>query len=190
MFALLALATGACTQATVVPPARSVQIAPDLTLILPRPGDLGQVIEVTQLVTARYGSQSYAFEGHVSATPERFLMVGLDGLGRRTMTITWTDTEVTYESPPWVPTQLRPENVLADMVLLYWPEASVRQALAASGGTVVTAPNRRTITRNGAMVVEIDYQPATDGSPWSGQARYRNLAFNYELEIQSVRSSP
>lgn len=187
---LLAVAASSCTQRSIEQPGRSVSISPDLTLVLPRPGDLGQSVEVTQLVTARYDAQSYTFEGHISATPQRFLMVGLDSLGRRSMTITWSDEAITYEASPWLPPQLRPENVLADMVMLYWPAASVRQSLATSGGILTTAPGRRTITLNDKPVIQIEYEPATDGSPWSGRLRYRNLAFNYDLEVLSVRSNP
>lgn len=157
---------------------------------MPRPGDLGQTAEVTQLVTARYGAQSYTFEGYIKATPEQFLMVGIDSLGRRSMTITWTDRAITYEVAPWLPPQLRPENVLADMVILYWPEAAVRQALASSGGVVSVTPGHRTITKNDEAVVQVDYDPDAEGSLWSGQLRYRNLAFNYELEVLSVKANP
>ena len=188
-FVLLALTTSGCAQHSVDQAARSVNIAPDLSVILPRPGDLGQSVEVTQLVTARYGAQTYAFEGHVSATPERFLMVGLDSLGRRTMTITWSDATITYETAPWLPPQLKPENVLADMVLLYWPISSVQQALALSGGAVVATSGGRVISKDGEPVVQIEYEPTEDGSPWSGRLRYRNLAFQYELDVQSVRST-
>lgn len=190
VFVLLVLMPVACVQHSTDQVGRSVQIAPDLALTLPRPADLGQSVEVMQLVTARYGTQTYAFEARVSATAEQFLMVGVDSLGRRAMTITWSDAMISYESAPWLPPQLRPENVLADMVLLYWPEATVRRALAPSGGDVVAAPGRRTITKAGEPVVQIDYGPSADGSPWASTLRYRNLAFQYELDIQSVRSSP
>ena len=143
-----------------------------------------------QLVAARYGTQTYAFEARVSATREQFLLVGLDSLGRRAMTITWSDAAISYESAPWLPPQLRPENVLADMVLLYWPEATVRQALAPSGGAVASTPGRRTITKGGEPIVQIEYGPSADGSPWASTLRYRNLAFQYELDVQSVTSSP
>lgn len=186
----LALALASCAHHASLSHGRIVQISPDLTLTLPRPGDLSQSVEASQMVTARYGSQSFVFEGHISATPERFLMVGLDSLGRRAMTITWTESAITYESAPWLPAQLRPENVLADMVLLYWPELSVRSALAPSGGAMTVSPGRRTISRNDRPVVMIEYEAADDGSSWSGRLRYRNLAFNYELDVQSIRANP
>ncbi len=118
VFVLLALTPVACAQHSSDQAGRSVQIAPDLAVALPRPADLGQTVEVMQLVTARYGTQTYAFEARISATPEQFLMVGLDSLGRRAMTITWSDAAISYESGPWLPPQLGPANVWAHMGLL------------------------------------------------------------------------
>ncbi len=167
-----------------------VQIAPDLTLTMPDPADLGRSVEVTQLVTAHYDRQNFTFEGHINATPERFLLVGLDLMGRKIITIDWTKDKITYEKASWVPPQLRPENILADMVLLYWPAASVRHALAASFGKLVTDSNSRTIMINNKKVWHADYQPAFKGDPWSGRLHYRNLAWNYEFDVQSVETNP
>lgn len=185
----LAFMSAACAFRPEMPAEAGTRIARDLTLTLPDASDLGQTVEVSQLVTARYGDQSFTFESHISATPERFLMVGLDSLGRRGMTITWSGTTIDYDAAPWLPGQLRPENVLADMVLLYWPEDIVRQALAPSGGEVTSAPGRRTISKNGSPIVEIEYRPAAGGSFWSGELRYRNLPFNYQLDVLSLGSN-
>jgi hypothetical protein len=186
----LALMLGACATHSAGPTANSVQVAPTLTLVMPRPRDLGRSFEVAQLVTARYGEQAYVFEGHLSATPERFLMIGLDTTGRRALTITWTDSGIIYEAAPWVPAQLHPENILADMVLLYFPDAVIARALSASGGAVTTTPSRRSITADGKEVVVAEYQPAVPGDPWSGRQHYRNLAWGYELDIQTAEPAP
>jgi uncharacterized protein DUF3261 len=186
----LALMLAACATHPAAPSANAVQIAPNLTLAMPRPGDLGRSFEVAQLVTAHYGDQAYVFEGHLSAKPERFLMIGLDTTGRRALTITWTDAGITYEAAPWVPAELRPENILADLVLLYFPDAVIGQALAASGGTVATSPSRRSIVADGKEIVIAEYQPTVPGEPWSGRQHYRNLAWGYELDIQTAEPSP
>jgi hypothetical protein len=186
----LALMLAACATHSAGPTAGTVQIAPNLALAMPRPGDLGRSFEVAQLVTAHYGDQVYVFEGHLSATPERFLMVGVDTAGRRAMTITWTDAGITYDAAPWIPAQLHPENILADMVLLYFPDAVVGRALAASGGTVATSPARRSIVADGKEIVIADYQPSVPGDPWSGRQHYRNLAWGYELDIQTAEPNP
>lgn len=185
IFAVLLVAAmlSGCAARTGELPAGVVRIAPTVSLIMPRPGDLARTLEAVQLVTARYGEQVFVFEGHVSATPERFLLVSLDSVGRKAMTITWTDAGIAYEAAPWVPEQLRPENILADIVILYWPETSVRRALV--GGTLRVEPNRRSVVADGTYVIRADFQPTRLGEPWSGTVHYENVAWGYALDVQS-----
>jgi hypothetical protein len=172
----------------VQPPNPAIRIAPDLDFALPRPGDLGRSLDATQLVTAHYGDQTMVFEGHISATPAKFLLVVVDPLGRRALSITWNDAGITYEAAPWLPPTVRPQNMLADIVMLYWPEAVVRRAL--SGGRLVVAPGSRSVFMAGQEVIHADYRPAAGGDIWTGDSRYRNLPRGYDLDIQSVLSAP
>jgi hypothetical protein len=183
---VVVLVLDACAAVPDGPSHNAVLIAPGLELVMPRPGDLGRKLEATQLVTARYGDRAMIFEGHISATPERFLLVVVDPLGRKAMTVTWTDDGVTYEAAPWLPATVRPQNMLADIVLLYWPEAVVRQALLASGGTLAASGQMRSISVAGQEVIHADYQPAGDGQAWAGHLHYRNLPWGYEMDISSV----
>jgi hypothetical protein len=188
--ASFALALAACGTPEAAPPPGQVVIAPQLKIALPRPGELGRTLEAAQLVTAHYGEQTIVFESHLSATPERFLLVGLDSLGRKALTITWTDAGIVTEAAPWLPDTLRADNILADIVLLYWPEAVVRRTLAAAGANLVSGPRQRRIIRAGEEVGRADYLPSRGGDPWNGRLRYRNLAWGYELEVQSTELTP
>src|SRR5262245_34841069 len=111
-------------------------IGPGQRLNLPRPADLGRTTLVTQLITASGYGQTFVLEVNLSVTPERVTLVGLDGVGRRAITITWTDQTVVAETAPWVPETLRPGVMLADIVMIYWPEAAVRRALPVGGELV------------------------------------------------------
>lgn len=157
-----------------------VTIAPGITLILPEPGDLGRSVEVLQLVTARHGSDSFVFEGRLSIGPDRLLLAGSDAMGRRAMTVSWTRGHVAVERASWLPETLRPENVLADIVLLYWPEAVVRRALRGAELTQ-TAEGRRI-----GDAITISWR----GEPWRGEAQLRNLAWDYALDIRSAELGP
>jgi hypothetical protein len=183
---LLAAALGGCAARNDGMPADAVRIAPTVTLVMPRPGDLGRSLEAVQLVTAHYGDQTFVFESHLSATPERFLLVGLDTVGRKAMTITWTDAGIDYEAAPWVPKELRPANILADIVVLYWPEASVRHAL--SGGTLDAGPKRRSVIAGAQEVIRAEYWPTRPGDPWSGRLHYENRAWGYTLDVESLET--
>lgn len=170
-------------------PVRSVDavaVAPDILLVMPSPGDLGRPVDVIQLITARRGSEVYVFEGRLSATAERLLLVGTNTLGQRALTIRWTKGRMEVERSSWLPDSLRPENVLADIILIYWPEASLRRALAPSGASLDSSAAFRVIRQHGDDIIDVRYE----GQPWSGVARLRNLAWNYEIEVRSVSVTP
>jgi hypothetical protein len=180
---LAALALAGCAAAPPPLPPGSVRVAPGLVLVLPQPAELGRSLEATQLVTAHYGAQTFVFEGHVSATPERLLLVGLDPMGRKALSVTWSASGIQAETAPWLPEQLHPENMLADLVLLYWPEAVVRRGLAGSGGTVTSGARSRSIGLDGQELIHADYG---QDDAWTGSLHYRNLAWGYGLDVQSA----
>ena len=180
---LTAVCLAGCAGAPPEPPPGTVRIGPQIYLTLPRPDDLGRVLEAAQLVVARYGDQTYTFECRLSATGERFSFVGLDMLGRRALSVVWTDSGVTAEKAAWLPEALRPEQILADMVLLYWPAAIVRQSL--SGGKLEESASERAFKSQGKEAIRIEYRPLA-GDRWTGRLTLRNIAWGYELEIQST----
>jgi hypothetical protein len=158
-------------------------IGPGQRLNLPRPGELGRSILATQLITARAYGQTFVMEVNISVTPERAMLVGLDPMGRRAMTLTWNDQNVSAEIAPWVPDSLRPGSMLADIIVIYWPESVVRKALPA-GGEVLQEARGRTIRIGGQDVLRVDHSWAA-GERWNGTLRYSNLAWGYEIDVQS-----
>lgn len=168
---------------------RAIEVAPGISLHLPPVADLGRRIRASQLVTARYGEQVFVFEGHLSSTPERMLLVGLDHFGRRAFTLTWTDAAVKLKAAPWLPEGLRPRNMLIDVILIYWPEESVRALLTESGAVLKSDQSRRSLTFNGREIVRIDYRPSLK-HVWSGEAKIHNIAWGYTIEIRSTELVP
>ena len=159
-------------------------IGPGQRLNLPRPADLDRRILATQLITLRGYGQTFVLEVNLSVTKERVTLVGLDGMGRRAVTITWTGQNVSAETAPWVPETLRPGSMLADIILIYWPEAAVRRALP-DGGALLQEAHGRTIQVNGKDVLRVDYGSAAGAAPWNGTLHYSNLAWGYEVDVQS-----
>lgn len=187
---LLLLLAGCASVPPPVSPEEAARpmIAPKQMLTLPRPADLGRSVQAVQLITFRRDGQTLVFEGHLSITPERLLLVGVDSLGRRAMTLTWTETGLTAEAAPWLPSAVRPGSMLADIVLLYWPAAAVRTSLP-PGGDLVDGGGRRQILLDGKPVLSIDYGFDT-GQRWTGRLRYANFAWGYDIEVQSEEAGP
>ncbi len=175
---LLCLALSGCAVAPSL--GDQVLVAPGITLDLPSPAELGRSVDVVQLVTARHDGQSFVFEGRLLIRPDRLVLVGSDGMGRRAMTVTWTAGRVDVERASWLPESLRPENILADIVLLYWPESVVRKSI--KGAVLTQSVGNRSV--GDAILV------TWEGEPWSGGSRLRNIPWDYDLEIQSVMVGP
>ena len=166
------------------PPAQGpVEVAPGVSVFLPPPASLGRSIEAVQLVTARHGKDSFTFEAHLSVTPERVLLAGTDGFGQRVMEVRWTGQTLTVSKAAWIPETLRPENILADVTLIYWPDAVVRSQL--SGAEIGFGGGRR-IGRGGTTLIAIGFA----GDPWNGTAHLANLAWDYEIDVQSSVVTP
>jgi hypothetical protein len=186
--ALLSLLLSACAAPAEMQPSDSATLfAPNRSLALPRLADLGRNVQAMQLITVQRDSDTYVFEGQISITPERFLLVGTDPMGRRAMTVTWTDGGMTTETAPWMPSALRPDSMLADIVMLYWPEDVVRRAIAPAGADLVADARSRTVRIDGRDVLHVDYD-ATGTGPWTGTLHYANRGWGYEITVQSVEA--
>jgi hypothetical protein len=171
--------------ATAPPPEASALIAPELRFAIPSPRELGYRVDASQLVTAHFRGDTQVFEAHLTVAPERLTFVGLDPFGRRALTVTSTDAGITVDAAPWLPAGLRSENILADIAIMYWPEAAVRRGLAGTAASLRADAQGRSITANGREIIHIEYGPQ-QGEGWAGFARFRNIALGYELELQSA----
>jgi hypothetical protein len=181
---LLAGAAAACASGTAPNDRTVAQIAPAVRFVTPPPAALGYPIEVHQFITARYGRESISFEGLLSVAPEKLQLVGLDGFGRRAMTIARIGDVVAFEREPWFPADLEAANILADIAIIYWPEQAVREGLAGTRAIVETTATERRITLDGEEIVHVAYD-AGPQHPWDGPVHYRNAAFGYELALRS-----
>lgn len=193
MAAVVVLATlGGCTGLAGQgrDPARdtAAYLAPDLRLDLPDPASMGRKIEAVQMVTARHDGRTVVFEAHLSITPDRVLLVGVDATGQRLMTVTWRGSKIDVETAPVLPPEVRPGAMLADIVTLYWPEEVVRQALQASGADLSVTAESRIVTLNGKPVLQADYRGGS-GHPWQDGLHYRNLAWSYDIDVVTLQVS-
>jgi hypothetical protein len=179
-----------CAVPDVAGDANAPYFAPGRMLVLPKPGALGRSVEVSQMITVRHDKDVFTFEGHISVTPDRFYLVGVDGMGRRAMTITWDRSgKITAESAGWLPEAVRPGPMLADIILLYWPSRALHPALAASGAILTDGPSSRTVSVDGTEILHVDYL-AGGPQALSGRLHYRNDAWGYEIDAQSIEATP
>jgi hypothetical protein len=173
--ALLAVLLAGCA---VQPPSNQVMLAPDLAFDLPPPALLGRDLAVAHLVTARWRGREVSFEGQIEAANGVFRLAVLDPLGRRALTVVWDAAGLAIEKGPAFPDDLRAENLLADLVLIYWPAPVLRRALAPA--ELRETADGRELWWHGRKIIELER------SEGGRRLRYANFAFGYTLDIRAT----
>lgn len=163
-----------------------VPIAPGIFFPLPNPTLPGPPVTVSQVVTGHQRDTSFTFSTYLRYQSDGVRLVGLDALGRKAITIAWTDTGLRSEAATWLPSVIRAENVIADLVLAYWPLESIRSQADRAGLTVHDTPGNRMIRHGNEDVIRIDYKPAA-GESWSRSVHFLNHGLDYQLDIRSMK---
>ena len=177
------LGSAGCAARYVASPG-STTIAPGLQFAIPTGRELGYSVDSTQLITAHVRDQVQVFQAYVSATPDKVTIIAFDPFGGRALTVIATDDAIHTEVAPIVPAVLRPGNILADLAIVYWPATAVRRGLAGTSATLYDDESTRTITDNGREVIHVTYDTPHENT-WTKVAHLRNIAFGYELDLQS-----
>lgn len=178
------ISAAACATRYEVSPG-SAQIAPELEFLLPTGRELGYSIETTQLITAHFGDRVQVFQAYVSVTPEKITLIALDPFGNRALTVTATDNGIHTAAAPIVPTVLHAENILADLTIVYWPASAVRRRLVGTSALLYDDQSERKINLDGREVVQVSYESPHEHA-WATRAHLHNIAYGYELDLQST----
>jgi len=125
------------------------------------------------------------FQAYVSVSPEKITLIALDPFGNRALTVTATDDGIHTEAVPIVPTVLHPENILADLTIVYWPASAVRHRLVGTSASLYDDQSERKISVDGREIVRISYESPHEHA-WAKRAHLHNIAYGYELDLQST----
>jgi hypothetical protein len=176
--ALALIGLAACAGA---PPAADPQAAQLPQPPLLQPATLGASRDTQQILRAAFGSHEAVLRCVVRASPQAIEVVALTALGQRALSVNWDGQTWKVETAPMVPSQLRPESLLADLQLALWPLAQLQQAYKAAGWEV-TEPGGgvRRLRRDGQLIAEVAY---ADADPWHGRYWISNFHYGYALAI-------
>jgi hypothetical protein len=163
-------------------------LAPKLVFKIPPPSAVKLNASFAQTVVAKFRGMSFQFDSQVQITPEELDLVSLNGLGQRAMTVTWKPSGIEHTQAPWLPSFVRPADFLADIAIVFWPADVLQDALKGTGAVVREWHRIRTISLDKRDIVSVKY--GRDGEGWNRTAKLKNLAFGYEIDIQSAELGP
>ena len=137
----------------------------------------------SQVIHAVYGARALTLRTAIQVDSAVLKVVGVNATGQRLFTVSYDGNTISADQSPFVPDNLDPARVLADMQLALWPLATVQPAFAEQGLSV-TEPfaGVRRLARGDTLVAEVHYA-APD--PWNGRLWFVNFEFDYSLTIDT-----
>ena len=169
----LAVLLAGCAAAPGAPPAR-------LELRL-APSTLGASISVQQHLKVERAGRIDELDAALEIDGERLDMVGL-AFGQRVLSLDYDGKELKSWRHVMLPSQVRAEDVLADLQLTLWPAQVIARSLPA-GWRIEESGLQRTLYKDAAVVATVRYS----GQPrWSGTVTLDNLRYKYRLTIQTA----
>ena len=175
---VMALAIASCAETTAPD---EVSIAPSLYFKLPDHATLGKRVDVAQLVTVSVMGQAFSFETRLLIDHGNLLLIATDPAGRRALTIRrLRQGPIEVERADWVPALVNASNILADIMLIYFPGRLIQPAFQ-TPVMIEDKARGRMISRDGQLLVSIDY--AKTG--WHGQATLTNHIRGYAITVRS-----
>jgi hypothetical protein len=155
----------------------------DLRLPLLDTAILGAPLQLDQRIRASYKGKVYFIDAVAKADSDSVDMVGLDALGTQLFDLSYSKTKgIRFESALGI-AKARPEYIVADFQLAYYPFEAVRSALARYGldfsSSAADGAEVRTLSRAGRAIVRIETLPAG--------YKYENLLRGYSYEVTELK---
>src|SRR5262245_7704903 len=94
----------------------------------------------SQVIHAAFGDRAVTLRTALEVDASSVKVVGVTATGQRLFTAAWDGHNVTADRGPFVPDDLDPQRVLADMQLALWPLPALRGALSGDSAYEITEP--------------------------------------------------
>ena len=131
-----------------------------------------------------YGENGATFQCVVRVTEAQVDVIALLPLGPRAFSLSWDGTQLKSESAMKNEQAPKPEQMLADLELAFWPLAALQNA-ALNTDWSISEPQAgtRRIVHRGRLYAEVRHDRG--GDAWDGRTWLVNFPQGYSLDIES-----
>ncbi len=160
---------------------------------LPDP-ELSPPLIAQQLLTATIKDQSYALLTVLEAKEGRVTLVGLSTIGIKLFTITYSQNHIETEQNITAKGLPPATQILADIMLSYWPVSAWNPVLPPDWRLVDTANQRILYDDKNKIIIDVLYQSNltdehTDSTGRRDPIRVTHHAFGYQINIQDMKTT-
>ncbi|MFV9667530.1 DUF3261 domain-containing protein [uncultured Pantoea sp.] len=160
-------------------------LKPGVKVTLPSPG-IEPAFQQQQLLTGQVKGRSQSLLVLLSADKQQIDLAGLSSVGIRLFSLRYDASGIHTEQLMPLPQMPPASQVLADIMLSYWPVARWQAVLPAGWTLQDQGLKRKLIDADNHLVTEIDYlQRGHQRQPIS----IRQHAFGYQIHIQQLDAS-
>ncbi len=160
-----------------------VQESPENYRLIPIAQPLGPTRRILQQINAFWSDREESLLAVLELDKQHIAMAGLSNDGLSLFNITYDGKTVMSDKSPLLPETVKPEFMLADLQLVYWPVPMLQKILPV-GWCLETQVNKRLLYINDKKQAEINYlSPETD---WPKVVELVNFQYHYRLYIKSL----
>jgi hypothetical protein len=152
------------------------------------PAGLEQSLQISQRVNISFGEDSRTFLGAWAVNPQSLSLVGLTPSGQSLMTLSYDGHELVESYSPVLTEAIPGREVLSQLQLAHWPQASIDQALADTPWRLHSEGLRRHLYYRDNLILSIDASyTAGDNNILPAAIRITSHVAPYRLEVQTLQ---
>jgi hypothetical protein len=146
------------------------------------PATLGAQHEVQQVLRVAFGEREATLRCVVVAHTDHLAVIVLNAMGQRLLSLDWDGIQWKTASAPMVPSQLHPQQLVADLQFALWPASALTAAYRGTGWDISEPGGGvRRLRHEGRLFAEVHY---AGGDPWAGRLWMSNFRYGYALAIE------
>ncbi|MGR5126591.1 DUF3261 domain-containing protein [Photobacterium swingsii] len=196
--ALLLSALSGCSSQPQQQQTNLIEIAPNVSVTIPTPEDLGYRLTASQLIGAQWGApaeqkQQQQLPVQLEVDPNKVALAGFSSWGARILTLSYQNQMIEASVLTGLETALpKPEQVLFNLMITLWPIESWQPHLAQIGWRLTESKQQRQLfDATGELVADIHYSTSSiagvkTSAYLDGLITFNNRQLGYTITIKTL----
>jgi Protein of unknown function (DUF3261) len=168
--------------------ATTVNLPGGATFRLLAPDTLSRSLVATQRIKGQFKEREFVMLAQLEIDHDHLAVVGATASGNTLFSVHYTRGTIAVERSSFLPEQLQPAYMLADLQMAFWPLAALEPQLTRAGLDIsertIQGQRSRYVRKGEQSLIEIHYS-TTD--PWQGSVTFENKAWEYSYTIDTVQ---